>query len=62
MKKTGQHILKKFLEHTPPHTHAFVQNNYENSGIGNLNDQTKILPMLNYIESLNKHKEYLDFF
>lgn len=61
MKPAGK-LLQLFLDHTPVHTHKFVQKGFEASGIPQIKDQALIDPIVYYMESLNKHKEYLDFF
>ena len=55
-------MIKLFLESTPAHTQGFVQKCFDMTNISAVKDETRLSPILMYIESLNKHKEYLDFF
>lgn len=60
--KLVQEVSRLFKLYTPAYSRSVVEKNLKMSGIEEMTDEKKIAPLLHYIESLQKHKEYLDFF
>ena len=62
MNKTTKEVIRLFQLYTPAYTRPTVENNIKMSGIDSLKEDKLLEPMIHYIQALNIHKEYLDFF
>lgn len=55
-------MTQLFLEHTPAYTRATVAANIAAANLDRVKEDRKLTPIIHYLNTLQKHKEYLDFF